>query len=193
LNHNINYDIVLKLRFDSYFDESFCTEALFNIYYTSNFKKFIYVSNDSDHSHIDGHTGCDLCNKSYWNFSNVHKHLGEHSNDICDFLCICSEKTMDYYSDLYKVFEELYTTSNNDLTDRLFIYENRNKVKKERQNLLLPVELNDSYQHFVIDPEITTEFRLVSKLPFYPESWLKIYLKDYFVVANRYFRVFFKV
>jgi hypothetical protein len=100
---------------------------------------------------------------------------------------------MDYYSDLYKVFEEFYTTSNNDLTDRLFIYENRNKVKKERQNLLLPVELNDSYQHFVIDPEITTEFRLVSKLPFYPESWLKICLKDYFVVSNRYFRVFFKV
>jgi glycosyltransferase involved in cell wall biosynthesis len=193
VNHNKKYDIVFKLRFDSYFDESFCTESLFHIYYTTNFKNFIYVSNDLDHTHIGGNTGCELCNKTYWDYSNVHKHYGDHTNDICDFLAISSEKTMNHYSNLYNIFENFYKDANDDMCDRLFIYENRNKVKKERQNLLLPVDLNDSYQHFVIDPEATTEFKLVSKLPMYPECWLKIYLKDYLVVANRYFRVFFKI
>ena len=190
--NNVKYDIVFKLRMDAYFDAAFCSESLFHIYYTSNFKKFIYVAADNDHIHIGNPNGCNNCNIAYWEYGHIHKHYGDHVNDICDFIAISSATNIDYYSSLYLKFESFYQKKNNDICDRLHISRMRNTSKSSQQNISLPEEMNDMYKHFIIKSEQSKEFKIITKMPFYPEAFLRIYLKDFFVISNRYFRIMFK-
>jgi hypothetical protein len=188
----IKYDIVFKLRMDALIGDCFCTESLFHIYYTTNYHNFIYVSHDKDHTHVDG-TGCNTCNRNYWTYFNLHKHSGEHSNDICDFIAITSASIMNNYCSLYLEFEKFYTQNNDDICNRLYILEKRGKIRNDVFNKNIPMYLRHIYKHFIVESdEISEEFRFISKTPFYPEAWLKIFLKDYIVISNRYFRIFFR-
>jgi glycosyltransferase involved in cell wall biosynthesis len=184
------YDIVFKLRMDADLDTCIDPTCLFEIYFTTNFKNFIFTSFEKDHGHTGGTTGCELCNTGYYKFRHPSKHFGEHANDICDFLAICSTKSMDYYCDMYRRFEELYLTYNKESYQKIQYLRGTGKIKDET-NTFLPEEYKNLYDRMIISPEMLSEYRIGIDVPLYPEAFLRIYLRDFVVVSNRYFRFLF--
>lgn len=180
-----HYDMVFKLRMDAELDKEIKQGSLFEMYFCTNFKGFLFVSFETDHGHTGGYTGCDLCNKAYYTYRHPTKHYGEHSNDICDFLAISSPETMDRYANIYKVFEELYLDYNVNTYQK--VHALSNKIA-DGVNTFLPERYQDLYRRKIISPEMTTEYRFGTDVPLYPEAFLRIYLKDYVVVSNRHFR-----
>ena len=180
-----DYDMVFKLRMDAELDNEIKQGSLFEMYFCTNFKGFIFVSFESDHGHTGGYTGCDLCNKAYYTYRHPTKHYGEHSNDICDFLAISSPETMDHYTNIYKTFEEMYLDYNRNTYQK--VHALSNKIS-DGVNSFLPERYQDLYRRKIISPEMTTEYRFGTDVPLYPEAFLRIYLKDYVVVSNRHFR-----
>ena len=184
------YDIVIKLRMDAELEPNINPTSLFEIYFTTNFKDFIFTSFEKDHGHTGGFTGCDLCNTAYYKYRHPSKHYGEHMNDICDFLAITSQKSMDYYVDIYDKFEELYTLYNKNSYQKVHSLMKNNKIVKDT-NTFLPVEYKHLYDKLIISPEMTQEYRIGTDIPLYPEAMLRVYLNDYMVVSNRLFRFMF--
>lgn len=183
------YDVVFKLRFDGEFDKDFDSRSLLNIYFKTNFSDVIFVSNENDHSHTGGYTGCYMCTKGYWTYDHIHKHFGEHTNDICDFVALSSSDIMTYYCELYLQLEELYQRLNPMYGDVIIKYGLKQKIEENKQNSALLSKYNGLYHHFIITPDLKEEYRMVAETPWYPEGILRIYLKDYMVVSNRYFRI----
>lgn len=182
-----SYDMVFKLRMDAELDEEIKQGSLFEMYFATNFKRFVFVSFESDHGHTGGFTGCDLCNKGYYTYRHPTKHYGEHSNDICDFLAICSQDTMNYYANVYKVFEDLYVSYNQQSYEKIHTLMQSGKIVNG-VNTFLPEKYQHLYKHKMISPEMTQEYRIGQDVPLYPEAFLRIYLKDCAVVSNRHFR-----
>ena len=190
---NMKYDIVIKLRFDAILDHQIMDPCwVFNFYFMTNFKNVIFVSNNKDHFHTGGTTGCKLCDLEYYDFKLIQKHVGEHQNDICDFIAIASSDTMNHYADLYTNFEDLYTKHNNDIGQRIMLHNNRNKLKYMEKNVTVGNEYNSLYNHHKIKIDCLNEHGSYLKLPLYPEAFLKIHLKDYIVISNKYFRIMHK-
>jgi hypothetical protein len=185
----IKYDIVMKMRFDGEFDQDIEQNSLIKLYFKTNFSDVIFVSNERDHSHTGGYTACYLCSKAYWDFNYIHKHHGEHYNDICDFIAISSSDIMNYYCSLYNNLEELYTSLNPSMSDVMLFHENNNRLEVNKQNTALLPKYNSLYQHSIITPDLKEEYRITSETPWYPEAILRVFLRDYMVVSNRYFRI----
>jgi glycosyltransferase involved in cell wall biosynthesis len=191
MREKYDYDLCMKLRFDSEIDKSFCTEALFHMYFTCNYKNFVYASSDEDHKHPDG-TGCNLCNLAYWEYGLTVKHDGAHANDICDFMFVASPTAMSRYSNLYHDLEEVYDARNERLGELIHLYDRRQKITHHSNNVRLPDHLHNVHTHYGFRLNESREYKIMTSLPFYPEAILKSYLQEYMVVSNRYFRVLFR-
>jgi hypothetical protein len=175
---------------DAELENNISPQSLFEIYFTTNYKDFIFTSFEQDHGHTGGLTGCDLCNIAYYKFRHPSKHYGDHMNDICDFLAITSSKNMDFYTNIYDKFEELYLEYNINSYKKIHILSDSKKIK-EGTNDYLPQEYKNLYDRLIITPEMSQEYRICTDVPLYPEAFLRIYLKDFMVVSNRHFRFLF--
>ena len=121
--NNIEYDVVIKLRFD-------CDMTVFNltdktISDIKNYNIIFAPNSDNEHGHIDYGTSCWACDNMYYKHNRKLVHNFDHTNIICDLYAYGSQKSMAKYCDLYNNYDRL---------NNLFYEENLKQFKTVSTN-----------------------------------------------------------
>lgn len=172
--NNIKYDLVIKLRFDLFIESIQINEkTLFKI---NNYNLIFTSSDHSSHTHPDSISGpgCMVCNKMYYDYGILDKHVFDHSNVICDVYAYGSEKTMDNYCSMFINYEKIL---------KKFEIENKNNIEKYKDKL---VKKNNVYHtRGILSDNQAHYYALYLFKCSFPESILKEILKDYTVVKSK--------
>lgn len=166
---NIDYKLVIKLRFDCKLTSFNVDEDLFN---EINLNNIIFVpNNDIGHNHMDNGTSCWACDNMYYKFNLKNVHIFEHTNIICDVFAYGSVKSMLDYCDLYNHYD-----------DMLKSYNEENKKSLEKNNI------KHTYKNgvYYVDPthsgHINSLYYLYCS---YPERLIQKFLSNYMLVESR--------
>lgn len=167
---NINYSLVIKLRFDCELTSFIIDEDLVNDINSNN---IIFVPNqDCGHSHPDSNsTSCWACDNMYYKFNLKNVHIFEHSNIICDVFAYGSVKSMSSYCDLYNHYDDLLKSYNEENKKSL----EKNKIKHTYTNGVYYVDFTES-------GHIDSLYYLYCS---YPERLIQKFLNDYMLVESR--------
>ena len=160
--NSIDYDIVIKLRFDCGM-RSFVVTPKTLQYIKSD--KAIFVTNEGQHRHPFYSNACTTCNIMY-DLGMKEPHLGNHSNIICDFLAYGSPKSMKKYCSLLDVYDDMNDAWYDD-----------NRASGESKGLLMGGGMSSRVNH------IDSLFYFMCS---YPERMLQLYLRDYMLISSRY-------
>jgi hypothetical protein len=173
--NNINYDIVLKFRFD-------CDLISFNLTdkLISDIKNhdIIFTPNlDCKHSHMDHGTSCWACDNMYYKYDRKIVHIFEHTNIVCDLFAYGNKNSMKKYCDLYNNYD---TLTDSFFEENLKQYEKINQyIKHENGNYIIEQNRNghiDSLYYYYCS---------------YPERLLQKFLKEYMLVESKEIKVKF--
>ena len=151
---NFKYDVVFRIRFDSLFLQPNILDISKTLARVS--KDNIFVSNGYGWG-----SHCNFCEKEI-----NHKN---HSNDVSDIFAFGDSNTMDYYSSLFLVANEIHKNTN--------IYNER--CVKNMKNIKLHenktiFDINDLTKNDYLNKDIFSNDLYL----FYPESLLRLYLFD---------------
>lgn len=173
---NINYDLVIKLRFDLIIEDFIVDNELIN---DVNNYKIIFAPNDGcGHTHPDSDsTSCLVCDKMYYTYNLKYVHSFEHSHIMCDLFAYGSYKSMKVYTSLYEKYDDM---------NKSFIYENLKKIEETKINyfkegnvfLLERNQMGHLNSLFYINCS-------------YPERLLQKELKDYMIPRSKKIKVKF--
>jgi hypothetical protein len=160
-NNLINYDLVIKFRFDCEVEKFIITKKLEK--YTSN-SNVLFVSNNTCHSHPYFPNGCMICNKLYKEeISTIH--LEEHSNIICDFFVYGNTKAMENYCNLFDKFDEINKS-----------FENYNFEKIQKNNINY-TQIENNYYVSHLDSILKIKCC-------YPERLMQQHLKNMMLISS---------
>ena len=171
--HNINYKIVFKLRFDTKIETFNITPSLLE---EINKHDIIFTSNEGAHIHKDSGSGagCMVCNKMYYDFNLREPHVFEHSNIICDFYAYGSEKVMKTYCSMHEIYESYIKKYEEINFKSLEKFKDSVKQMENGYTLKLKPGLNE-------DGHVKSFYYFYCS---YPERILKDLLKDYMVLKS---------
>jgi hypothetical protein len=166
--NNIEYDLVLKIRFD-------CNMTLFNLTNKtiSDIKThdIIFTPNiDNQHTHLDHGTSCWACDNLYYLHNRKIVHIFDHTNVICDLFAYGSQISMKTYCDLYNN----YDTLNNSFFDKNII-----QFSKVNKNIFFE---NGNYNLKGHEGHIDSLYYYYCS---YPERLLQFQLKNYMLVQSK--------
>jgi len=172
---NIDYKMVIKLRFDCQFTHFIVDDSLIN---EINQNDIIFVPNsDNHHNHMDNGTSCWACDNMYYKFNLKNVHIFEHTNVICDTFAYGSVKSMSSYCDLYNHYD-----------DMLKEYVDKNKEFLEK-NVIKYTQVNNTYQiDKTFEGHINSLYYLYCS---YPERLLQKFLKDYMLIESKKIKIKF--
>jgi hypothetical protein len=155
--NSFNYDFVFRLRPDTYFNN-------FNINQFLSIKKTktIFVCEEAG-KYWGG--ACSLCLNKIFHFY--------HNNDISDIFAFGDSKSMNYYSSLFLVANNIH----NDLSNQNEIFFNKYNDIKSIDNKKIINFKHLEVKNFVNKNSLNEECYL-----FYPESLLRFYLLNYNVI-----------
>lgn len=166
---NVNYKMVIKLRFD-------CEITFFDIdeYILNDMNKndILFVpNNDCGHPHLDNGSSCWACDNMYYNFNLKNVHIFEHTNVICDVFAYGSVKSMSSYCDLYNHYDDML----------------KGYVEKNKESLIKN-KIKHTYSNGVYHIDNTVHGHIESLYYLYcsyPERLLQKFLTDYMLVESR--------
>ena len=166
--NNIEYDVVIKLRFD-------CDMTVFNltdktISDIKNYNIIFAPNSDNEHSHIDYGTSCWACDNMYYKHNRKLVHNFDHTNIICDLYAYGSQKSMTKYCDLYNNYDRL---------NNLFYEENLKQFKTVSTNTVFE---NENYYLKGHEGHVDSLYYYNCS---YPERLLQQFLKNYMLVESK--------
>lgn len=166
--NNIEYDVVIKLRFD-------CDMTMFNLTdkTVSDIKNYniIFAPNsDNEHGHIDYGTSCWACDNMYYKHHRKLVHNFDHTNIICDLYAYGSQSSMAKYCDLYNNYDRL---------NNLFYEENLKQFETVPTNTVFE---NENYYLKGHEGHVDSLYYYNCS---YPERLLQQFLKNYMLVESR--------
>jgi hypothetical protein len=167
---NINYKLVIKLRFDCELTSFNVDEHLLN---EINLNDIIFVPNNAGgfHDHMDNGTSCWACDNMYYKFNLKNVHIFEHTNVICDIFAYGSVKSMSSYCDLYNHYD-----------DMLKSYNEENKKSLEKNKIKHTYRDGVYYIDSTHDGHLDTLYYLYCS---YPERLIPKFLSDYMLVESK--------
>ncbi len=160
-NNLINYDLVIKFRFDCEVEKFIITKKLEK--YTSN-SNVLFVSNNKCHSHPFFPNGCMICNKLYAE-EKIIFHMDNHANIICDFFVYGNQKAMEKYCNLFDKFDEI---------NKSFENYNFEKIQKNKINY---TQIENNY--YVSHLDSIFEIKCC-----YPERLMQQHLKNMMLISS---------
>jgi hypothetical protein len=166
--NNIEYDVVIKLRFD-------CNMTMFNLTdkTISDMKThdIIFTPNsDNKHSHMDYGTSCWACDNMYYKHNRKIVHNFDHTNVICDLYAYGSQNSMKKYCDLYNNYDKLNNS---------FFEENLKQFKVVSNNIVYE---GGNYNLKGKEGHVDSLYYYNCS---YPERLLQQFLKNYMLVESR--------
>lgn len=172
---NIDYKLVIKLRFDCELTSFNVDEELFD---EINLHDIIFVpNNDNHHNHIDNGTSCWACDNMYYKFNLKNVHIFEHTNVICDIFAYGSIKSMYHYCDLYNHYDDML----------------KEYVKKNKESLIKN-NIKHTYINNIYHIDKTVEGHINSLYYIYcsyPERLLQKFLSDFMLVESKKIKIKF--
>lgn len=175
--NNIQYDMVVKLRFDLKFEQFNITPRIID---EINLTDIIFVPNYGvGHPHPDNETSCMVCDKMYYELGLRHAHIFDHSSIICDVFAYGSQKSMKNYCSLYLHYDDM---NRNFLSENLKFLNKNPNIKYTIKNNVYALEMTQS-QH------INSLYYLYCS---YPERMLQRHLKEYMLVQSREIKMRFQ-
>jgi len=166
--NNIEYDVVIKFRFD-------CDMTMFNLTdkTISDMKThdIIFTPNsDNQHSHMDYGTSCWACDNMYYKHNRKIVHNFDHTNVICDLYAYGSQNSMKKYCDLYNNYDKLNNS---------FFEENLKQFKVVSDNIVYE---GGNYNLKGHEGHVDSLYYYNCS---YPERLLQQFLKNYMLVESR--------
>jgi hypothetical protein len=152
--NNMSYDIVIKIRFDTIFHSNF---SINDINLINKFPNVILCGN----SEIKTMLYKNACTNCISNFNKPNFKCQKHT-DMSDIVIISTSKIMDFYADIYFVYDK-------------FIMDFHSKVKLIHNNL-------EKYKVYVYDNGSIIYCNVPKISCLYPECALSLYLKDYILL-----------
>lgn len=176
-DNNIEYEVVMKLRFDLKFVKFDINPRLVD---ELNDFDIIFVPNkDIGHDHPDYLTSCWACDKMYYEHDYRRVHIFEHSSIICDTFAYGSQKSMKDYCSLHLHYDKM---------NKDFYEEN---VKSLQKNPNIQYKLNGNVYNINWDHRghIDTMYYFYCS---YPERMLQKHLSDYMLVRSEHVKLRFQ-
>lgn len=174
--NKINYDLVVKLRFDLYIESFILDQTLID---DVNNYKIIFAPNDGcGHVHPDSNsTTCKVCDEMYYkyNFKNVHSF--DHSHVMCDLFAYGSYESMKKYMSIYNKYNEINESFVEDNLKKLEEY----NITYTKENNVYLLERNQS-------GHMNSLFYINCS---YPERILQKELKDFLIPSSKKINVKF--
>jgi len=166
--NNIEYDVVIKFRFD-------CDMTVFKLTdkTISDMKTYdiIFAPNsDNEHGHMDYGTSCWACDNMYYKHNRKIVHNFDHTNIICDLYAYGSQNSMKKYCDLYNNYDKL---------NNRFFEENLKQFKIVPANTFFE---NGNYNLKGHEGHVDSLYYYNCS---YPERLLQQFLKNYMLVESR--------
>jgi hypothetical protein len=166
--NNIEYDMVLKIRFDCDMTDFNLTNKTISDIKTHD---IIFTPNhDNQHTHMDYGTSCWACDSLYYKHNRKIVHIFQHTNVICDLFAYGSKSSMKQYCDLYNNYDKLNDS---------FFNENLKQFKKVPKNI---IHEKGNYNLKGYDGHVDSLYYYYCS---YPERLLQFQLKDYMLVQSR--------
>jgi hypothetical protein len=170
--NNIEYDVVIKVRFD-------CDMTMFNLTDKTisdmNTFNIIFAPNaDNEHVHPDYGTSCWACDNMYYKHNRKIVHNFDHTNVICDLYAYGSQNSMEKYCDLYNNYDKLNNS---------FFEQNLKQFKIVPENTLFK---NNNYYLNGHEGHIDSLYYYNCS---YPERLLQQFLKNYMLVESKDIKV----
>jgi hypothetical protein len=166
--NNIEYDMVLKIRFDCDMTDFNLTNKTISDIKTHD---IIFTPNhDNQHTHMDYGTSCWACDSLYYKHNRKIVHIFQHTNIICDLFAYGSKSSMKQYCDLYNNYDKLNDS---------FFNENLKQFKKVPKNI---IHEKGNYNLKGYDGHVDSLYYYYCS---YPERLLQFQLKDYMLVQSR--------
>lgn len=176
MENNINYDLVIRSRFDLEFTEFNLSDNLVD---DVNKHDLIFVPNsDSKHGHLDNGTSCWACDKMYYTYGLKDVHIFEHTNVICDVFSYGSFNSMKEYCSVYDNF---YKLNESFVDDNIKSIEKR-KIKNNKTDNVY--KLNQTK-----NGHLDSLYYVYCS---YPERLLQKHLKDYMLIESKEIKIKFK-
>jgi hypothetical protein len=168
LTNNIEYDVVLRMRFDT---EMFLFDLKDSTVVDINTYPIIFVPNvDNAHSHPDHGTSCWACDNMYYKHGLKHVHVFEHTNVVCDLYAYGSYPSMKKYCELYDNYDTLLESYNQvNLKTYEKIPSSIKKVGKDYHLMGNKGHVESLYYYYCS----------------YPERLLQLFLRDYMLVESK--------
>jgi hypothetical protein len=166
--NNIEYDVVLKARFDcnmksfSLRDKTITDIKTNDIIFTPN--------HDNNHTHLDFGTSCWACDNLYYSHNRKRVHIFGHTNVICDMFAYGSMSSMKSYCDLY---------NNYDTLNESFFDENLKQFEKVPKNISYD---GSNYNLKGYEGHVDSLYYYYCS---YPERLLQFQLKNYMLVRSK--------
>lgn len=168
--NEIQYDMVVKLRFDLRFNQFNITPRIID---EINSTDVIFVPNeDVGHPHPDNGTSCMTCDKMYYELGLRHTHIFDHSSIVCDVFAYGSQKSMKDYCSLYLHYDDM---------NRKFLPKNL-KFLKKNPNIKYTMKDNVYALDMTNPQHINSLYYLYCS---YPERMLQRHLRDYMLVRSK--------
>jgi hypothetical protein len=166
--NNIEYDVVLKIRFDCDMTEFNLTDKIISDIKTHD---IIFTPNiDNQHTHMDYGTSCWACDSLYYKHNRKMVHIFDHTNVICDLFAYGSKDSMKQYCDLYNNYDEL---------NKSFFDKNLKQFKRVPKNI---VHEGGNYNLKGHEGHVDSLYYYYCS---YPERLLQFQLKDYMLVQSK--------
>ena len=166
--NNIEYDVVLKIRFDCDMTEFNLTDKIISDIKTHD---IIFTPNiDNQHTHMDYGTSCWACDSLYYKHNRKMVHIFDHTNVICDLFAYGSKDSMKQYCDLYNNYDEL---------NKSFFDKNLKQFKRVPKNI---VHEGGNFNLKGHEGHVDSLYYYYCS---YPERLLQFQLKDYMLVQSK--------
>jgi hypothetical protein len=173
---NINYSLVMKVRFDSLFEKFVVDESLMDD--INNYKIIFAPNHDCGHEHPDSDsTTCLSCEDLYYKHKQKHPHCFEHTHVICDVFAYGSFNSMKDYCSCHDVYESI---------NESFIQKNLENI--EKYNINLVKEGNVYFLDKSSQGHIESLYYINCS---YPERILQKHLKDYLIPTSKNIKIKF--
>lgn len=174
--NNINYRMVIRIRFDSLFTMFRVDRELLD---DINNNLIIFAPNsDCGHHHPDSNsTSCLTCDIMYHSYKQKKVHYFDHTNIMCDIFAYGSFDSMKKYCSTYESYEKINESF---VENNLKIIEenNINYVKEDNVYVLERSDLGHVNSLFYVNCS-------------YPERVLQKHLKDYLIPTSKKIKIKF--
>lgn len=165
--NNIEYDVVLKARFDSdMFLFNLSDKTISDI---KNHDIIFTPNHDNKHTHMDYGTSCWACDNLYYTHNRKKVHIFDHTNVICDMFAYGSMTSMKSYCDLYNNYDKLNDS---------FFDENVKQFNKVPENIVYE---EGNYNLKGHQGHVDSLYYYYCS---YPERLLQLQLKNYMLVQS---------
>ena len=166
--NNIEYDIVLKVRFDCDITSFNLTDKTISDIKTHD---IIFTPNhDNQHTHLDYGTSCWACDSLYYKHNRKIVHIFEHTNVICDLFAYGNKTSMKQYCNLYNNYDKLNNS---------FFKENLKQFERVTDNIVYE---GGNYNLKGYQGHVDSLYYYYCS---YPERLLQFQLKDYMLVQSK--------